>query len=79
VGPEGRLSGWLKVARLACPLWRGAVVAELQGSGPGGPVLVRGRFYWASLRVARWVANRCVRVGFQNSATSPGLGFYAAR
>jgi hypothetical protein len=32
------------------------------GSGPGGPVLARGRFYWASLRVARWVANRCVRV-----------------
>ena len=32
------------------------------GSGPGGPVLARGRFYWASLRVARWVAYRCVRV-----------------
>jgi hypothetical protein len=62
VRPEGRLSGWLKVARLARPSWREAVVAELQGSGPGGPVLARGRFYWASLRVARWVANRCVRV-----------------
>ena len=61
VGPEGRLSGWLKVARLARPSWREAAVAELQGSGPGGPVLARGRFYWASLRVARWVANRCVR------------------
>ena len=36
-------------------------MAELQGSGPGGPVPARGRFYWASLRVARWVANRCVR------------------
>ena len=62
MGPEGRLSGWLKVARLARPSWREAAVAELQGSGPGGPVLARGRFYCASLRVARWVANRCVRV-----------------
>ena len=31
VGPEGRLSGWLKVARLARPSWREAAVAELQG------------------------------------------------
>jgi hypothetical protein len=60
VGPEGRLSGWLKVARLARPSWREAAVAELQGLAR--PVLARGRFYWASLRVARWVANRCVRV-----------------
>jgi hypothetical protein len=36
VGPEGRLSGWLKVARLDRPSWREAAVAELQGSGPGG-------------------------------------------
>ena len=61
MGPEGRLSGWLKVARLARPSWRGTAVAELGGSGPGGPVLARGRLYWASLRVARRVANRCVR------------------
>ena len=61
MGPEGRLSGWLKVARLARPSWRKAAVAELQGFGLGGPVLARGRFYRASLRVARWVANRCVR------------------
>jgi hypothetical protein len=62
VGPEEGAFKWLaKVARLARPSWREAAVAELQGSGPGGPVLARGRFYWASLRVARWVANRCVR------------------
>ena len=35
VGPEGRLSGWLKVARLARPSWRGAAVAELQGLALG--------------------------------------------
>jgi hypothetical protein len=62
VGPEGGLSGWLKVARLARPSWREAAVTELQGLAPGGPVLARGRFYWASLRIARWVANRCVWV-----------------
>jgi hypothetical protein len=33
VGPEGRLSGWLKVARLARPSWREA--AELQGLALG--------------------------------------------
>jgi hypothetical protein len=35
VGPEGRLSGWLKVARLARPSWREAAVAELQGLALG--------------------------------------------
>jgi hypothetical protein len=35
VGPEGRLSGWLKVARLVRPSWRGAAVAELQGLALG--------------------------------------------
>ena len=36
MGPEeGRLSGWLKVARLARPLWREAAVAELQGLALG--------------------------------------------
>ena len=33
--PEGRLSGWLKVARLARPSWREAAVAELQGLALG--------------------------------------------
>jgi hypothetical protein len=35
VGPEGRLSGWLKVARLARPSWPGAAMAELQGLALG--------------------------------------------
>ena len=36
MGPEGRLSGWLKVARLARPSWREeAAVAELQGLALG--------------------------------------------
>jgi hypothetical protein len=36
VGPEeGRLGGWLKVARLARPSWREAAVAELQGLALG--------------------------------------------
>jgi hypothetical protein len=35
VGPEGGLSGWLKVARLARASWREAVVAELQGLALG--------------------------------------------
>jgi hypothetical protein len=61
VGPEGRLSGWLKVARLARPSWREAAVAELQGLALGDRFWREGGFYWASLRVARWVANRCVR------------------
>jgi hypothetical protein len=61
-GPGGSFK-WLAEGRSASSsVAAGAAVAELQGSGPGGPVLARGRFYWASLRVARWVANRCVRV-----------------
>ena len=50
---EGRTASWSVVA--------GGRRGGVAGSGPGGQVLARGRFYWASLRVARWVANWCVR------------------
>jgi hypothetical protein len=53
---------WLAEGRTASSsVVAGGRRGGVAGSGPGGPVLARGRFYWASLRVARWVANRCVR------------------
>jgi hypothetical protein len=60
-GPGGPFK-WLAEGRTAgSSVVAGGRRGGVAGSGPGGPVLARGRFYWASLRVARWVANRCVR------------------
>ena len=47
MGPEGRLSGWLKVARLARPSWREAAVAECRvwpwGTGSGAREVLLGQ------------------------------------
>src|ERR1039457_6474240 len=60
-GPGGPFK-WLAEGRTASSsVVAGGRRGGVAGSGPGGLVLARGRFYWASLRVARWVANRCVR------------------
>ena len=59
---EGRLTGLAEGRTVSAPVVAAGRRGGVAGSGPGGPVLARGRFYWASLRVARWVANRCVRV-----------------
>jgi hypothetical protein len=66
MGPEGRLSGWLKVARLARPSWRETAVAELQGlalgTGSGAKEVLLGQPAGSALgskSVRAGVAVRC--------------------